>query len=69
MFLHEDAESFELTAQYLDEMPVMRESAEEIMEAIRGYDFLITDDLLELLKEKFQDLLTEEEREEFLDIE
>jgi hypothetical protein len=69
IYLHEDNESYDLMMRYLDEMPVTRESAEEIMEAIEeGLDFLYyEDELVNLLKAKFMKLLTVEEIKTYIE--
>lgn len=68
--LHEDRGSYDLMIRYLDEMPVNRESAEEIMDAIRRRDelYAFEDELPELLRTKFLGLLSEEEKETYIDV-
>ena len=68
--LHEDRKSHGLMMRYLDEMPVNRESAEEIMDAIRRRDelYAFEDELPELLRTKFLGLLSEEEKETYIDV-
>jgi len=65
--LHEDRDSWRLALRFIDEIPVSRTSAEEIMNALNSGNLLIQDDLRFLLQEKFKDLLTARERGEFLD--
>lgn len=68
LYLHEDRESYDLMMRYLDEMPVTREAAETIMEAIDEFEFLYYDEeLVELLKTKYLGFLTEEEISSYLE--
>lgn len=62
MYIHEDKKSYDLIERYLDEMPVNRQSAEEIMDAIKELEFLYyKDELIDLLKTKFMNFLIAEE--------
>ncbi len=66
-YLHEDKGSYDLMTRYLDEMPVTRDAAEEILEAVREFEFLYyKDELADLLKAKHMGLLTEEEIETYI---
>ena len=68
LYLHEDKESYDRRLRYLDEMPVTREAAETIMEAIDEFEFLYYDEeLVELLKTKYLGFLTEEEISSYLE--
>lgn len=68
-YLHEDKESYDLMIRYLDEIPVTRASAEEIMKAIREeyelWDY--QDKLPELLNNKFRTLLSAEEISRYIE--
>lgn len=68
-YVHEaDIEAYKFMMRYIYEMPVTRNSAEQIMAVLDTGDFMYyEDELEELLKRKFLRFLSPDERETYLD--